>query len=316
MTNPNSPSSNPQSADLSPEILAKVNAHADRSIDRLFSDLEELFQNDVEEETPIPSVDRSFTPPNSSHSSNPPNLDTPFTPPNLDTPFTPPNLDTPFTPPNYVPTSDSESNFQAPKLRVETLQPEELKTTPKKQGFPLWGKVFIGIGLISIASSSLLLWLIKENKITLPRNLTPSWLPVNSQPQVSAADAKFADYMRKSISTIESSNSRAAAKNITPTTTPVEPVNIIPVSTIPTPGITPSATPELNSLKTKISLVETLDSGERVGATFQIGNRSQTVNIGGKIGNSGWSLSTVTANSIIIIKPGSQNRSISIGQKF
>jgi hypothetical protein len=313
MTNSNSPSSNPSSADLSPEILAKVNAHADRSIDRLFSEFDELFQNDVEEKTPIPSVERSFTPPNSSHSSNPSNLDTPFTPSNLDTPFTPPNLDTPFTPPNYVPISESESNFQAPKLRVETLQPQELMST-EKRGFPLWGKVFIGIGLISIASSTLLLWLIKENKITLPRNLTPSWLPVNSQPQVSAADAKFADYMRKSISTIESSNSRAASTS-TPTT-PIEPVNIIPVSTIPTPGIAPSTTPELNNLKTKISLVETLDSGDRIGATFQIGDRAQTVNIGGKIGKSGWSLSTVTENTIIIVKPGSQNRSISIGQKF
>ncbi len=314
MTNPNSAASNPQSTDLSPEILAKVNAHADRSIDRLFSDFDELFQNDVEEETPIPSVDRPFTPPNSYNPPQPPNIETPFTPPNLETPFTPPNIETPFTPPNYVQTDESESNFVAPKPRVATLQPEELISEPEQSGFPLWGKVLIGIGLISIASSSILLWLIHENKITLPRNLTPSWLPVNSQPQVSAADAKFTDYMRKSIATIESSNSRTAAT--TTPTTPIEPVNIIPVSTIPTPGITPAATPDLNNLKTKISLIETLDSGDRVGATFQIGNRSQTVNIGGKIGNSGWSLSTVTANAIVIVKPGSQNRSIAIGQKF
>jgi hypothetical protein len=366
MTNSNSPSSNPQSADLSRDILDKVNAHADRSIDRLFADIDELIKTDdaqaVEPERPFyasqftpappnaekpftpptytpPKAETPFTPPTYSQPFTPPNTETPFTPPNppsaresiprtnAETPFTPPippsaretipvNTDTPFTPPQYFQTSNPQAQPQQP---VAPPQLEELDSNPKRSGFPLWAKVFLSIGFISIASSTALLWLIKEGKISLPSNLKPSWLPGESQSQISPEDAKFADYMRKSISKIESANTQPAITSSLPTT-PIEPATnpSTPVAAPTTATGVATAPPstEIAPLKTTVSLTKTMQSGDRIGATFQIGKRSQTVNVGDKIGTTGWSLSSVAENSIVVVKAGRENKSIAIGQKF
>lgn len=353
MTNPNSASSNPPSADLSQDILDKVNAHADRSIDKLFADIDELIKNDdtsSSTELPFysnqftpPNTDTPFTPPTYSPPLTPPNAETPFipptysnqfTPPNTDTPFTPPNPpserevqpsnnDTPFTPPKYFQTSSPQTQPQTP---IAPPQLEELESNPKQSGFPLWAKVFLSIGLISIASSSALLWLIKEGKISLPNNLNTSWIPGETQSQISPEDAKFADYMRKSISKIESANTQPApasnspAASNSPTTEIVEPTTDAPTPIAPPTTATGIATAppstEIVPLKTTVSLTKTMQSGDRIGATFQIGKRSQTVNVGDKIGTTGWSLSSVAENSIIVVKPGRENKSIAIGQKF
>ena len=47
MTNQNPASTNTQSIKLSQEILSKVNAHADRTVDRLFADIDELLSGDL-----------------------------------------------------------------------------------------------------------------------------------------------------------------------------------------------------------------------------------------------------------------------------
>ncbi len=357
MTNPNSASSsNPPSADLSRDILDKVNAHADRSIDKLFADIDELLKTDtadaaIDTDRPFYSNSSSFTPPNSetpftpptySPPLTPPNTDTPFIPPTYSPPFTPPNTERSFTPPNYPSASEtnsanSETPFTPPKyFQISTPetysnQPqqlsapeEELESNPQPSGFPLWAKVFLSIGVISILSSSILLWLIQKGKISFPGNVNTSWLPGETQPQISPEDAKFADYMRKSISKIESANTQSAPTSNPPAMSsvpapeiePTNPTTPIAPPTTATGTATPPPSTEIAPLKTTVSLTKTMQTGDRIGATFQIGNRAQTVNVGEKIGKTGWSLSTVTENSIIVVKPGRENKSIAIGQKF
>jgi hypothetical protein len=375
MTNPNSASSNnPHSADLSRDILDKVNAHADRSIDKLFADIDELLQTDTAQdthsvnterpfysnsssfapappnsETPFtppnysppftpPNAETPFTPPNYSPSFTPPNAETPFTPPNYSPPFTPPNAETPFTPPN--PPSAREAKpanadtpftppnyFQPPTPQTYSNQPQpsfappqedELESNPKSSsGIPLWAKVFLSIGFISIASSTALLWLIKEGKISPPSNVNTSWLLGEPKSQISPEDAKFADYMRKSISKIESANTQPALTSNSRAVSSATTTESDPATNAPTP-IAPPAIPatEIAPLKTTVSLTKTMQSGDRIGATFQIGKRSETVNVGDKIGKTGWSLSSVAENSIIVVKAGRENKSIAIGQKF
>jgi hypothetical protein len=357
MTNSNSSSSNPKSTELSREILAKVNAHADRSVDRLFADIDELLKNDTTPDTPSsdrlyenapystpftppksPNSETPFTPPNHPTSFAPSPSEAPFTPPTptpftppTETPFTPPNpqiqtlnTDIPFTPPNYFQTPEPQTqpqlSFQTQPAPMQAPEIEELATTPKKSEVPLWVKVFLSIGFISIASSSVLLWLIKEGKITLPTNLNTSWIPGETQSQISPDDAKFADYMRKSISKIESANTTTTSKLPNPSGNPANVVTPDPYNPAPptnSPGIAAAPTDKpITPLKTTASLTKTMQTGDRIGATFQIGNRAQTVNVGDKIGNTGWSLLTVAENSIVVVKAGRENKSIAIGQKF
>jgi hypothetical protein len=362
MTNPNSASSNNNPpADLSRDILDKVNAHADRSIDKLFADIDELFQNDtdtpaIDTERPFYSSSSPFTPTTSSNNetpftpptytppSTPPNNETPFTPPTYNPPFTPPNTETPFTPPNSPSTSEAKpakadtpftppNYFQTPTPQTQTpfnsTEPQQLPASPQLEeldrnprlssGIPLWAKVFLSIGFISIASSTALLWSIKEGKIRLPSNLQPSWLPSETQSQISPEDAKFADYMRKSISKIESANTQHAALGNSPTKS-IEPITNAPTPIAPPTTATGIATAppstEIAPLKTTVSLTKTMQSGDRIGATFQIGKRAETVNVGDKIGKTGWSLLSVAENSIVVVKAGHENKSIAIGQKF
>jgi hypothetical protein len=192
----------------------------------------------------------------------------------------------------------------------------------------LWAKVFLGIGVVSIAASGLLLWLIKEHKIALPNNMDTSWLPVESKKsQISPEDdAKFADYMRKSISKIESANTATTPTSTVPRRGEIDPAAIgtpqqsTPVGS-PAPISPGAATPspaavDALKMKSNISLMQTLQTGDRIGATFQIDGRTETVNVGSKIGKTGWSILSVAEDSIVVVKAGRGNRSIAIGQKL
>ena len=65
-----------------------------------------------------------------------------------------------------------------------------------------------------------------------------------------------------------------------------------------------------------ISLFETHPNRRPASAIFEINGRSQTVNIGEKIGTSKWSLLTVAKGEVLLKKTGGEIRSIHLGQKF
>lgn len=296
-SNPAIPQSeSPQNRD----ILAKVNAHADRSMDRLFADIDELLSDDLSTNNSAAATARLAQ--HNSYSPDPAYTDDRYS--------QPPQA-------QFAPAAGSIDGIDAPP----TVTP-----TPKRS-MPMWLKAFIGIGITSVAAAGIGTWLVREQKITLPQNVDTSWIPFQS-PRVAPADAKFADYLRQSISKIETAErAPVAATPATPVTNPVATAPtpqavpftanpIVPATQIPakTAIVAAKATPRI--LKTPISLVKTLPDGKRPGAIFQIDRQNKTVNLGQKIGTSDWSLLAVSKGEITIKRKGGEIRSIDIGQKF
>jgi hypothetical protein len=306
MSNQNPAAPQPQSPQLNRDLLAQVNAHADRSIDRLFADIDELISDDL-------GTDIQSSPANQlSHH--------------------PQHATEQYLQLQQAQTDPSRSNLAPPQQfapnranpMVEFGSPQTAAPQPKK-GRRLWMKALLGIGATSIAVGGGLLWLVNERKIELPKNIDTSWLPFQSQSQISPEDAKFAEYMRRSISKIESAYPRSrsvsfaqstsatnfpnpAAPIAAAPTTPATPIAANPTATVPS-TVTPA-------VKTQISLVKILPNSNRPGAIFEIDRQSQTVNVGQKIGTSNWSLLAVTKGEVTVKRKGGEIRSIYVGQKF
>jgi hypothetical protein len=286
MTNQNPAAPQPPQSGVNQnrDILAKVNAHADRSMDRLFADIDELLGDD------------------------------------------------PTNDPHAATQQHSYANEQYPQLQQQVYPqqrslgaaadtPEQPVAKPKR-AMPLWLKAFLGVGVTAVAAGGLLTWLVTERKVVLPQ-IDTSWLPFQSQ-QVSQQDAKFADYMRKSIAKIDANAQTATlATNTAPT-----PANIIvapaatpaaPVATAPAAptGTIVTATPVAPTpVKASIALVKTLPKGNRPSAIFEIERQSKTVNVGQIIGKSNWSLVSVNKGEVTIKRKGGEIRSVDVGQKF
>ena len=290
MTDSNPAIPQPQSPQ-SRDILAKVNTHADRSMDRLFADIDELLSDDL-------NTDNSAVARSAQRSA-------------------------------YIPdaTSTDDRYFQQPQAQLypaaESIEAPPTATPKPKRSMPIWLKAFLGIGITSIAAGGIGTWLVREQKIALPQ-IDTSLLPFQS-PRVPPADAKFADYLRQSIAKIETADRTPVAA--TPTTNPVAitptpqavPFSanpIVPATQIPaqTAIVAAKATPR--KLQTPISLVKTMPDGKRPGAVFQIDRQNKVVNLGQKIGTSDWSLLAVAKGEITIKRKGGEIRSIDIGQKF
>jgi hypothetical protein len=288
MTNQNPASSQPLDRDL----LAKLNAHADRSLDRLFIDIDELLSGDLE-------ADKKST------QSNQAALSSTNYRAEADS-------DRQYTQQAYIPQSDRFS----PQFTAELDPPQTSKPKPKKQArrIPFWLKAILGVGVGSIAVGSSLVWLVTERKITIPQNIDTSWLPFQSKPQVSPEDAKFADYLRKSISKIESANITTTAAIDLPN--PANPAT----APAPTPfnqAIAPApiaAKPA--AIEKPISLIKIIQNSEHPSAVFQVDKKNQPIKVGQKIGASNWSLVNISKSEVTIKRKGGEIRSIKIGQKF
>jgi hypothetical protein len=271
------------------DILAKVNAHADRSMDRLFADIDELLGDDLgNDSNSAPTQHNSYATEQY------------------------PQLQQSIYPPQRSLSAGAATPSEQPN-----------NTAKPKRAIPLWLKALLGIGVTSIAAGGLLTWtwLVNERKITLPQAIDTSWLPFQSQ-RVSPQDAKFADYMRKSIAKIDATAQTTLATNNTPTpaTTTVAPAPAVtpaaPVATTPNTIVTAAAPVAPTAVKPKIALVKTLPKGNRPSAIFEIDRQSKTVTVGQTIGKSNWSLVSVNKSEITIKRKGGEIRSVDVGQKF
>jgi hypothetical protein len=228
-----------------------VGNHADRVMDELFADIEDLLSGDVRERpaaltsSPVTGVAQPAITP---------------TYPQL-----PPNVRVP----NEIP------------------QPEITAAAPAKGG--RWKILLAGLSLVAVAVGGGIWWLAKEGKIALPK-LTA----LNSAPN---GDVQFSDYLRQATGKIESNGgtNQVAIPNPPP-----------PAAASPTAAISP------------VSMTRVIP-GNPPTVEFSIEGKLQQLRGGDKIGNSGWSLTTVinTADSEVIIKRDSgEMRSIKIGQSF
>ncbi len=290
MTNQNPASSQP----LDRDILTKLNAHADRSLDRLFIDIDELLSGDLD-------ADQKSAQPN--HSA-----------------LSPVNYRTETEPDQqydraYIPQSDRFS----PQYTAELDPPQPSTAKPKKPArrIPFWLKAVLGVGVGSIAVGSGLVWLVTERKITIPQNIDTSWLPFQSKPQVSPEDAKFADYMRKSISKIESNNIATTAAIQIPTTANPAISSAAPAPTQFNPAMaTAPIAAKPAAIEKPAVLVKTIQNSKYPTAIFQIDQKNQIIKIGQKIGATNWSLVNISKSEVTIKRKGGEIRSIKVGQKF
>jgi hypothetical protein len=291
MTNQNPASSKPLDRDL----LAKLNAHADRSLDRLFIDIDELLSGDLE-------ADQKSAQPNQSALS-------------ATSYRTETESDQQYNQ-AYIPQSDRFS----PQLTVEIdpPQPSKSKSKPKKAArrIPFWLKAVLGVGVGSIAVGSSLVWLVTERKIAIPQTIDTSWLPFQSKSQVSPEDAKFADYMRKSISKIESTKiTSTVVIEPTATATATPSATTAPTQFNPAIATAPIAAKPAATQK-PVALVKTIQNSKYPTAIFQVDKKDQIIKIGQKIGTSDWSLVNISKSEVTIKRKGGEIRSIKIGQKF
>ena len=311
MTNQNPASSQ---SPLNREILAKVNAHADRSIDRLFTDIDELLSGDLEDDIQSSAIQpvgyRGYSTEQSYYTN-----------------YQPQN---PSYPSQSVGAGFGHNHQHSEHLSAEPLaEPLSMRIDPPqptvakpKRRLPLWLKVLVGAGITGAAAGGLLTWLVNEGKIELPQAIDTSWLPFQSQPEISATDAKFADYMQKSVAKIESDTKIQAIIATTPPTTPVnptidptaQPIVVTPNST----SVTATATRLVPQTATKkiIALVKTIPTSGRQSAIFEIDRQSKTVKIGQKIGTTDWSLLNVTKTEVFVKRKGGEVRSVQVGQKL
>lgn len=297
MTSQNPASPNSQNSPLDRDTLAKVNAHADRSIDRLFVDIDELLSGDLDNDPASSAVAHRNTTADRA---------------------------------NYYPNElqpqlaahDGRSDFSSSRSEIEPV-PEKGNPQQQKKRLPLWFKITSGIGVSALAVGGGLLWLVNAGKIELPKTLDTSWLPFQSNARVAPADAKFAQYMQKSLAKIESTRAQtptptAAASLATDPattqapTTPATAANTLdPAGTVSVAPTKAVATPQL-----PISLLKTFSATKQPSASFKIADRDLKIAVGQKIGTSSWSLMSVSKGEVLLKKTGGEIRSIRIGQQF
>lgn len=290
MTSQN-PASNSQNSPLDRDTLAKVNAHADRSIDRLFADIDELLSGDLDNDPPSSAVvNRGSTPDRYSNGLQ-----------------------------QQSSADSGREEFSSSRSEIESVPTSGNPQQQRKQ-LPLWLKIAAGVGVSALAVGGGLLWLVNEGKIELPKTLDTSWLPFQSNARVAPADAKFAEYMQKSLAKIESTRTQAptpaaAANTVVVTDPATTPAPTTPTSAAGTVSVAPAkkevATPQL-----PILLLKTFSASKQPSASFKIADRDLKIAVGQKIGTSGWSLMSVSKGEVLLKKTGGELRSIRIGQKF
>jgi hypothetical protein len=304
MTNQNPASSQP----LNNDLLAKLNAHADRSLDRLFTDIDELLSGDLEADAKSSQSNQSaIAPSNYRNEADYRQYDHDRT---------------------YAGTASATADRFSPQLTAELDPPQPAKAKQKKpRRVPVWLVALSSVGAASIAAGGLLYWAVHERKVALPQNIDTSWVPFQSKPQVSPEDAKFSEYMRKSISKIEATNLAAANTAAIAIAQPnpangLAPYQAAPITAAPITATNqaiaaaPTAKQPLLTSSKPIALVKIAQTSGRLSAIFQVDKKDQAIKIGQKIGNSNWSLINISKREVTIKRKGGEIRSIKIGQKF
>jgi hypothetical protein len=258
----NSPDSS--SDNNSKNIPKVVGDHADRLMDSLFADIEDLLSGDSHPRAKSSPTIIGEQPNPEIHERQP-----------------------------AGPSLRNSTAYQPPALESNTA----INKPPQKGN---WKKILLGLGLAAITAGAGIWWLAKERKINLEA-LLPS--------DASKADIQFADYLHRSLGKIGGSNEQLppANQSLQPTL-PTAPANN-PSSVIS--SATP-ASPVIGSSFTRVI------KSQPPTAEFVIDGNVQQLNVGDKIGKSGWTLGTVTGalDTEVIIKRNGELRTLKAGQQF
>jgi hypothetical protein len=250
----------------SKNIPKVVGDHADRLMDSLFADIEDLLSGDSQPQSKSSHKVVGQQPAPESHPERQP----------------------------AGPSLRPSAAYQPPALESNTA----VKKPPQKGN---WKKILLGLSLAAIAIGGGIWWLAKERKINLDA-LLPS--------DTSKADIQFADYLHRSLGKIDGGTNEQSppANQATQPTLPSAPV------TNPSSAITSAAppVPVTGSSFTKVI------KSQPPTAEFVIDGKIQQLNVGDKIGKSGWTLGTVTGalDTEVIIKRNGELRTLKAGQQF
>ena len=222
--------------------------------------------------------------------------------------------------------SDGDQTFEAVRVQVETPASTSTTHSTSVKERPLsWPQVCLaGIGVIAVLGSAglTLHWQRTQQALERERNialierlrLQPSTTGESSTSSSQPSDGDTAE----APSSDKASDPALLPSDITITTLPSTPQAQLEPITLPIPAAAtaPASSPEPTSIPAEPLLVGVVYSGNGGGsAIFQLGNLSVSTFPGERIGNSGWTLSRISANGAVIERGGSQ-RSLSVGGAF
>jgi hypothetical protein len=258
------PQNSNDGSDRPKSITNVVGKHADQVMDGLFSEIEELLNADLQEKPEPARSNRNFP----------------------------------------IANTLSEPEFTPDRLRENTHRSIARNTSPEPPALPeptppaprRWPKLLAIGSTLLLVTSGVLWWLHSQGKINLAA-LAKGESPILLS---NSADVQFSNYLRGSISKIES---KTAATNGTPSANPPTTTTVSPSS--------PAAT-NLNATLTKIV------PGNPPVVEFAIEGKIQQFKGGDQVGQSGWIITNVinTVDNEVILKRNGESRSLKVNDKL
>jgi hypothetical protein len=264
----------------SPKSISKVvGQHADRVMDGLFSEIEELLSGDLQEQQP-PQLNAATKAPHNLEPNRQP---------------VPQGLSQPAAPargPNASP------GAALPPAQPAT--PPVASQAPATRRWPKW--LAVGGGL-AVCLGGGLWWLQSQGKIDLTalgRGESPIVLS-------NSGDVKFSEYLRNSLTKIDSNNPVASTGG-----TQVSIPNPPTAATGAAPVATGSPAPAIEATLVKIV------PGNPPIVEFMIGGQVQQFKGGDQVANSGWIVTNVinTVDNEVILKRNGESRSLKLNDKL
>lgn len=268
----------------SPKSISKVvGQHADRVMDGLFSEIEDLLSGDLQEQQP-PKLNAATKAPHNLESNRQP---------------VPQGLPEQAAPAQRPIREYPSGGITSPGAALPPAQPAAPQA-PATRRWPKW--LAVGGGL-AVCLGGGLWWLQSQGKIDLTalgRGESPIVLSNNS-------DVKFSEYLRNSLTKIDSNNSVASTGG-----TQVSIPNPPSATTGAAPAAIGSPAPAIDATLVKIV------PGNPPIVEFMIGGQVQQFKGGDQVANSGWIVTNVinTVDNEVILKRNGESRSLKLNDKL
>lgn len=260
----------------SKNIPTVVNKHADRLMDELFADIEDLLSGDLSEQKKVQPAALDATQSSAAKA---------------------------VKAPSEQPVSYEPGNSPPP-----TVSPPAPIETPRPGG--VWKKVVVGLGLATLLTGGGVWWLVKEGKINIGS------MPVSGlSNSASNADIKFTEYLEKALNKVDSTSvSNPSASSVTIPNPPgaVEPtLPIVPgAMTSPATRAVPSQTVSGSFTKIIPGNPPTVEFAID-GVTQQVKAGEKIGNSGWVLTNA-----INPVDNEVVIKRNGEMRSLKAGQQF
>jgi hypothetical protein len=225
---------------------------------------------------------------------------------------------------------DRKVNLPKTKPPLET--PLKIENPPKTEAIGFIDSLLLGSALTS-AIFAVVLGLI-NSKITTPspqaqlaaqlavdnssldssvaaEKLRRSLLEIPEPPTENVSVAKLAPNSSAVIDIPQSAVKPIYIPIYQPPSTPTNTIN--PIATAPAPVA--SVNSKKPAAKGSYTLVGVLDLGDRSSAMFDINGSIQSIKLGSVVGDSGWKVSRI-AQQEVILKKGNEDNTVTVGQKF